>query len=411
VNKATLCPKKNFGSMQFVKRMLNKSKLPLTIGQFWGYSLIYWSIFAILTLWQLTMMWLLKIGTVMRAHETFIWFLDGLFWWSTTPLVLYASLRIPIVFKEERKPLLRQIFLHFLIVTFLNIFINGLHYYVTNPLMFSIIGESIPVESYLFSFVMAYTGSFAQYMLLVVGFNKVSYIYRYQELKEQNFKMELHNEQLRGQLATAQLHSLKMQLNPHFLFNTLHAVVSLIIKGDIRKATLMITTLSDLLRAVLVNQTADFIPFSEELKLTRQYLAIQQIRFQDRLRVEYDINPATELCFVPQLILQPLVENSFTHGISELTTDALIRIKSRLEGKNLIIEVSDNGLGIKQRKHSRGTGLGLKNTLLRLKQAYGDDARMDFQQPAQGGTTVTLYFKSQPKTKIQAKDDLLLPYY
>jgi len=183
------------------------------------------------------------------------------------------------------------------------------------------------------------------------------------------------------------------------------------IKNDIRKATQMITTLSDLLRAVLVNQKADFIPLQEELKLTQQYLAIQQIRFQDRLKVEYDINPATELCAVPQLILQPLVENSFTHGISELTTNAVIRITSKIRGTFLIIEVIDNGVGNKQRKASSGTGLGLKNTMLRLQQAYGNHGILDFTQPPGGGTIVSLSFPSQTKTKIQETNDLLLPYH
>jgi sensor histidine kinase YesM len=394
-----------------LRQLLVQSRLPLTVRQFWLYALGYWSIFAFMTLIQLTMVWLLKDGVAMRYHEIFIWFLDGIFWWSTTPLILYASLKIPLVFKQQKKPLLRQIFFHFLIITFLNILVNTIHYFFTNPVMFSLIGKSLPLESYLFSFFVAFTASCGQYMLLVVGFNKVSYIYLYQELKEANFKTELANEQLRGQLATAQLQSLKMQLNPHFLFNSLHAVVSLMMKNDTKKATQMITTLSDLLRAVLINQKADYIPFHEEMKLTRQYLAIQQIRFQDRLRVEYDIDPATELCSVPQLILQPLVENSFTHGISDMTNDALIRITSELQGNVMRISIADNGVGGRQRKVSGGLGLGLNNTRLRLKQAYGESATLNFIQPEEGGTIVTLEFKCMPEKIITKENDALLSYY
>jgi sensor histidine kinase YesM len=396
--------------MSFVKQLLVQSRLPLTVKQFWLYALGYWSIFAFMTLVQLTMVWLLKDGVVLRIHETIIWFLDGLFWWSSTPLILYASLKIPLVFNQRKKPLIRQIFLHFLIITFLNVLVNTLHYFLTNPLMFWLIGMSVPLESYLFSFFLAFTSSCGQYMLLVVGFNKVSYIYLYQELKDANFKTELANEQLRGQLATAQLHSLKMQLNPHFLFNSLHAVVSLMMKNDTKKATLMITTLSDLLRAVLINQKADYIPFHEEMKLTRQYMAIQQIRFQDRLQVEYDIDPATELCSVPQLILQPLVENSFTHGISDMTNDALIRITSELNGNMMRISIADNGLGAKQRKASSGLGLGLNNTRLRLRQAFGETATLSFFQPKEGGTIVTLDFKCMSETIILNENDAFLSY-
>jgi sensor histidine kinase YesM len=396
--------------MAFVRRLLDQSKLPLTVGEFWRYALGYWSIFAVITLWQLTMLWLLQQGSPMAYHEVFIWLLDGLFWWSTTPLILYASLKIPITFKLRKEGLMLPIFYHLLIVTFLNVLINSFHYYVTNPLMYLVAGESVPLEKYIFSFFMAYTGSFGQYMLLIIGFNKVSYIYLYQELKQQHFETELKNEQLRGQLANAQLQSLKMQLNPHFLFNTLHAVVSLMIKNDIRKATQMITTLSDLLRAVLVNQKADYIPLQEELKLTRQYLDIQQIRFQDRLKVRYDIDPASELYPLPQLILQPLVENSVTHGISDLTTNALIGITTSMGTEGLKIEISDNGIGVNQRKKpSKGMGMGLENTILRLQQAYGDKAKLVFDQPAQGGTIVTLHIYGQPKNKTN--DEALLSDY
>jgi len=385
--------------MTFIKRMLEQSGLPLTVGQFWWYSFCYWSIFAVITFGQLMMLWLLKEGVVMRPHEMFVWLLDGLFWWSTTPLVLYASIKVPIAFKvRESSSILKPILVHLAIVTFLNIFINLLHYYITNPLMYRAVGQSVPLENYLFSFFIAYTASFGQYLLLVVGFNKVSYIYRYQELKQQHFETELHNEQLRGQLANAQLQSLKMQLNPHFLFNTLHSVVSLMVKNDIRKATLMITTLSDLLRAVLVNQSADFIPLQEELKLTRQYLDIQQIRFQDRLKVIYHIDPASELYPVPQLILQPIVENSITHGISDMTTNALIRITSTVSAAGMQVTVHDNGVGAASRKTSKGMGLGLQNTLLRLQQAYGTNARLEFAQPPGGGTSVTLFFDGRPAT-------------
>ncbi|ACT92254.1 sensor histidine kinase [Dyadobacter fermentans] len=376
--------------------MLEQSGLPLTVGQFWWYSFCYWGIFAVITFGQLMMLWLLKMGVAMQPHEMFVWLLDGLFWWSTTPLVLYASIRVPVAFKvRDGSSIIKPILFHLCIVTFLNIFINVLHFYITNPLMYRAVGRMVPLENYLFSFFIAYTASFGQYLLLVVGFNKVSYIYRYQQLKQQHFESELHNEQLRGQLANAQLQSLKMQLNPHFLFNTLHSVVSLMVKNDIRKATLMITTLSDLLRAVLVNQSADFIPLQEELKLTRQYLDIQQIRFQDRLKVEYHIDPASELYPVPQLILQPIVENSITHGISDMTTNALISITSHVSAAGMQVTVYDNGLGAASRKTTKGMGLGLQNTLLRLQQAYGTKARLEFQQPVGGGTSVTLHFEGR----------------
>jgi hypothetical protein len=147
--------------MTFVKRLLDQSKLPLTVTEFWRYSFFYWGIFAVITLGQFTMLWFLQQGVAMRSHELFIWLLDGLFWWSTTPLVLYASVKIPIAFKVRQSTLLKPVLYHLLIVTFLNILINTFHWYITNPLMFLAIGKALPFESYLFSFFTAYTAALA----------------------------------------------------------------------------------------------------------------------------------------------------------------------------------------------------------------------------------------------------------
>ncbi|WP_025762350.1 sensor histidine kinase [Dyadobacter tibetensis] len=396
--------------MRLVQRLLEQSHIPITVRQFWIYSLGYWSIFAVMTFGQLTALWILREGEPMRYHETFIWLLDGIFWVLTSPFILYASLRLPLVFNQSAKDLLLQIYYHFLILSFFNILINVFHFFITNPIMFLFIGKSIPIEKYLLSICISYTASFGQYMLLVVGFSRISYMYRFQALKQQHFEVELANEQLQSQLATAQLEALKMQLNPHFLFNTLHAVVSLMIRAEVSKATSMIVTLSDLLRSVLANHKLSFIRFSEEITLTKQYLFIQQIRFQDRLQISYDIHPETERCEVPQLILQPLVENSITHGISDLTTNALIHISSCIKDGQLIIQIIDNGSGPWTKKTSEGMGMGLKNTRQRLKQTFGNEAQLTISHPSEGGTVVTIQIKAQTNANPLVHEKMSMYY-
>lgn len=379
----------------FINTLLQQASIPITSRQFWRYSLVFWGVLAIFSYIQSTLVWLLGSKSKMYIAESVEWFVTYLMWLGFTPFILKAVQRFPIRLLERKGAWIQSLVIHVLIASGFSLLVSCVAYLLVSPLYAYEIGKPIGPENIPFWFFWSYSLRVTNYLLVVVGYSIISYTHRYQALKEQNLTYELNNEQLKTQLAGAQLQALKMQLNPHFLFNTHHAIVSLMLQNDTRKAIDMVTTLSDLLRGVLAHQDSNFLTLRQELTLTQQYLAIQQIRFQDRLRIEYDIDPATENCPVPQLLLQPLVENAVTHGISGLTTDALIRISTRRHPGEIQVSIFDNGLG-HRRKRREGGGLGLNNTRLRLRQAYGDAAHFTIEQPQGGSTIVTLLFPCEP---------------
>jgi two-component system, LytTR family, sensor kinase len=185
----------------------------------------------------------------------------------------------------------------------------------------------------------------------------------------------LQASRLQTQLAHAQLDVLKMQLHPHFLFNTLNTIASLMFK-DVLAAQAMIVRLSDLLRLSLQNSAGHEVPLQDELHFLEQYVDIQMMRFQDRLSVEYDIEPAARKVLVPRLILQPLVENAIRHGIGDRAGHGHVLIRATLGEAALCLEVVDDGPGMRtggDPSDSTSSGIGLRNTRARLKQLYGAD--------------------------------------
>ncbi len=178
--------------------------------------------------------------------------------------------------------------------------------------------------------------------------------------------------QLEGQLSDARLRTLQAELHPHFLFNTLHAISTLVhTKPEL--ADRMISRLSDLLRLTFDRSGASRIPLQEELEFLGKYLDIEQTRFQDRLSVRYDIDPDTLDAEVPRLILQPLVENAIQHGVSVRSGPGLVQVTSRRKEARLWLEVRDNGVGLSPGARARlSGGIGLTNTRDRLECLYGD---------------------------------------
>ncbi len=224
------------------------------------------------------------------------------------------------------------------------------------------------------------------YWLVVLASHALNYYKRYRE-------SELQASQLAAQLAEAQLQALKMQLHPHFLFNTLHSISSLL-SHDAEAARRMIARLGDFLRLTLENSGAQQVMLREELDFLKCYLDIEGVRFYDRLTVRMDVEPQTLNCRVPNLILQPIVENAIRHGIAPRSTPGLIEIKAkRAEGDRLRIQVRDNGPGLPLEvasSRSPRKGIGLVNTQSRLRQLYGDAAQFEMANDARGGLVVTL---------------------
>jgi two-component system, LytTR family, sensor kinase len=192
---------------------------------------------------------------------------------------------------------------------------------------------------------------------------------------------------LESQLAQAQLRALEMQLHPHFLFNTLHSIGGLIRTNQHPIAIRMLAGLGELLRATLRRDGLQEVPLRDELALIERYLAIEQLRFGDRLRVVVDVEPAALDTPVPNLILQPLVENAVQHGLGG-EPGGRVEIEGRLEGDFLCLRVRDSGhaAGRGERARDDGPGLGLSNTRARLGHLYGDRQRLDLTARPDGGT-------------------------
>lgn len=195
--------------------------------------------------------------------------------------------------------------------------------------------------------------------------------------------------QLESQLATARLEALKSQLQPHFLFNTLHSISSLMLT-DVGAADQMMSLLSDLLRMSL-SGNSQITTLGDELHFVNTYLDIEKIRFDDRLKVVLEIDPDTLDALVPRLLLQPLVENAVRHGVSRLPSGGQVRIASNRSGPYLILRVIDNGPGLEGSGSApQRAGLGLQATRERLRTLYGGEQEMDIRRAAQGGVEVFL---------------------
>jgi two-component system, LytTR family, sensor kinase len=226
------------------------------------------------------------------------------------------------------------------------------------------------------------------YWLIAGVQHSAGYYRRFLERERVSAQLELRATQLESQLAQARLSALKMQLHPHFLFNTLHAIVVLVRQHRVEEADEMLTNLSELLRQTLAGWETQEVPLRREVELINLYLDIQRVRFQDRLTVETTLSPATLDALVPSLLLQPLVENAIRHGVSKSAAPVTIALKSCLSGSTLELQVCDNGPGVL--REDSGSGVGLSNTRARLRQLYGDRQSLRLDGLAGGGTVATV---------------------
>ncbi|HUQ79922.1 MAG TPA: histidine kinase [Gemmatimonadaceae bacterium] len=201
---------------------------------------------------------------------------------------------------------------------------------------------------------------------------------------------ELQLAKMEGQLAQARLQALNAQIRPHFLFNTLHTIGQLWRTGRSDDADAVLDHLGALFHKVSSSTSRYEVPLAEELELVRDYLAIEEVRFRDRLRPTVAAPANTLDCLVPPLILQPLVENAVRHGISAVSTAGVLEVSAAREGSRLRLTVRDDGPGLSAGTKSPGSGTGLRNTRERLAQLYGDRGLMSIAEAPGGGTIVTV---------------------
>ena len=204
------------------------------------------------------------------------------------------------------------------------------------------------------------------YALIFFLWSVLHFIYNYFERFNKSLKLEASVKEI-------ELKNLKSQLNPHFIFNALNSIRALVDENP-SKSKQAINQLSSLLRNSLVTEKKGLTSFEDELKLVKDYLGLESIRFEERLRTEFDVDPESRDFLVPPLMIQTLVENGIKHGISKLTEGGLVQIKTKVDGDHLTIQIRNSGRLDTNGYAPDAGGLGLDNTRQRLRLIYGDDA-------------------------------------
>jgi len=302
-------------------------------------------------------------------------------WAILSPLLFRFSRRFPIEFRPLK---VRNLLLHFPVL----ISFAGIHQVIHLAILWSITPRLKRQFPALVDFYRAYFW-FGFYIDLIIASLIVIAVHAL--LYYQNFRAsELAQSSLKTQLADAQLRALKMQLHPHFLFNTLHSISSLVLE-DPPKANSMIAQLGDFLRLTLENSDQQLVTLKQETEFLRCYLEIEQVRFGDRLTVAFELEPQTLSAQVPHLILQPVVENAIQHAIAPHAKRGHINIEAKRLNTLLQLEIRDNGPGIPSNGDLPAkNGVGLNNVRTRLHQIYGSNFRFDLTNAGGGGLTVVI---------------------
>ena len=250
------------------------------------------------------------------------------------------------------------------------------------------------VSAFMFMLLVAssFHGNILVYWVLLGIEHGVRYYRNYQERAQAALRLELQATDLKARLVHEQLSALKMQLQPHFLFNTLNAIMVLVRQQRAREAEDMLACLSELLRCVLEDVDAQEVPLRRELEYLRLYLSIEQTRFQDRLHVEISADPAILDAAVPQMGLQPIVENAIRHGIGRSSAAGHVRISATRIDQSLEIQVEDDGPGFASVSSGEGKGIGLSNTRARLHQLYGGSGQLILANREPVGAIVKMVF-------------------
>lgn len=318
------------------------------------------------------------------AWRIFSWgILMWLAWAPLTPVIVWLARRFSLVGETWLRNLAVHIPAFFLIssvhsvaATLINVTIKP----------FDNMGES-PTDFWT-RFFSRLKASFGSDLLVYGGVIGICYaLDYYRKYREREFLAS----RLEGQLAQAQLESLRMQLHPHFLFNTLNSIVGLVRDNKNQTAVNMLVGLSDLLRHTLDHSSKHEVELREEINFIKLYLSMQEMRFSDRLRIDFDVDPATVRALVPNLILQPLTENALRHGIGRSANSGLVGISSAVEDGHLRLMVYDDGAGLPDDWQLKGSvGIGLANTAARLQQLYDDDHQFDVRNRDGGGVEVVI---------------------
>ena len=345
----------------------------------WPLIAVGWSWFAIFFASE-TIVTRAYAGRPLQVNQTMtVWFICAFIWLAATPVILHLARRFPI----DRRSWLRNSLVHVLLSSVFALALLAIYVLITTQ-----VGIQSPNRSLMATLRSQYVDSFHSEVLTywaVIGLsNALNYYRKYRE-------REIRASQLEAQLARAQLDALRMQLQPHFLFNTLNTI-SVLMKENVQLADQLLLRLSDLLRLSLKSTDNHEVTLREELEFLRNYLEIEQTRFQDRLTVRYDIDERAVEAQVPNLILQPLVENAIRYAVAPQPGPSTVEIRAVRSNGRIKLEVVDDGPGMSP--VTNGSGIGLSNTRARLEKLYGRSHTFQL-SPANGKglqVTVTLPF-------------------
>ncbi|MDQ3798971.1 MAG: histidine kinase [Acidobacteriota bacterium] len=324
---------------------------------------------------------------------------SGYVWFALSPLILWLAQKFPLEAGRWRK----SVPIHLVASVAVALFQQAIDTFALTRLGYPPNRQFATfLEAYqFFVFVNLHLSILIYWCVLGIKYT-VSYYQKYRE-------RELQTSQLQARLAMSRLQVLKMQLHPHFLFNTLNAISELIYK-DPESAERMIGDLSDLLRMSFQNLEVQEITLKQELEFLRKYLEIEQMRFHDRLKVEMKIAPETLDAQVPNMILQPLVENAIKHGLAPRSEGGKIEIDAQRSNGHLQITVSDDGIGVPFNDvENLPEGVGLSNTRKRLRHLYGEQHKFDLATSAQKSglkVNLTIPFKESFETRNDERGTL-----
>ncbi len=325
--------------------------------------------------------------TVIRAWDGLAWYV----WVAAAPFMLMLIRRFPLVrgrIRSSATGLLVGSFLLYLAVTHLRYFLH-----VLPDLIWSSSRDWLfDRETYAYNtFAMApldfltYCGFFGVSL-------SVDYYHRIRQRTEEATQLQLKAARLQSELARAELAALRGQLHPHFLFNSFNALATLVRQQKNEQAVEIIAQLSELLRLAIERTGLQQIPLTQELDFIRRYLEMERLRYGEKLLVQFDIESAALDVLVPNIVLQPLVENAIKHGISLRTNPGTVRVAAHRTGDRLHIAITDDGPEGRAMppKNRKGPGIGLANSRAQLDRLYGADYRLEMVKRPEGGTVVSL---------------------
>ena len=333
-------------------------------------------------------------GEAMPVHFALVLTLPFWYIWAAfSPLVAWIVRRVPI----GRRSAISGLSTHVVAALVLSIVHSVLHVAVVlalQPFLNLPIGEGADLR-------LAVTLNWLQLSMNLLAYSGILVATYANDFYHRLRERELLTSRLETELAQAQLHALRMQLNPHFLFNAMNTISMLVREGDGAEAVRMLAGLSELMRYVLEETRPQEVSLRDELDFVQRYLAIEQARFHDRLQVHIDANQELLDAQVPNLVFQPLVENAIKHGIARQVGSRLIEVSAARDGERLILQVRDDGPGTTDR--SGPDGVGFKNTRARLEQLYGTEQSLEL-RTAEGGGAVAIVALPYHTSVVSAGD-------